>query len=259
MTTKKSLMLTGVYVCAALICAAYIQATMGLVPALQFVTVFTLEKMLSMDNLLVMAMIFKYFGLPHHQRARALTWGLIGAVVFRSALIIPGSYIVQHLTWLLYGFGAFLVYSGYKMVTEDGGDYNPDDSRIVSYLKRRAGPSGVFLGCVLAIELSDIMFAVDSIPASFGVSQDPFIILSANLFAVLGLRALYHAVANGIELLHGIEKYIGAILALVGLNVFINHLVVKIPEVYMLCAVFAILCAGVLACRPSHKKQGELQ
>lgn len=257
MNTRSSLLWTAFWIASAIVFATYIMVGYGTVPAMQFMTIFTLEKMLSMDNLLVIYMIFKYFGIPENQRARALTYGILGAVFFRTVLILSGVYIVEHLSWLLYGFAVFLIWSGYKMMSDADGDYNPEDSKVVSYIKRHTGTTGVFFGCIIAVELSDIMFAVDSIPASFGVSQDAFIILSANLFAVMGLRALYHAVANGIEVLHGIEKYIGLILALVGVNVFINHLWMKIPEAYMLSAVFAILCAGVLACRKPTNQEKE--
>jgi tellurite resistance protein TerC len=250
MTTKQSLLWTGFWIFLALLFSGYIYATQGLTSTVQYLTIFSLEKMLSMDNLLVIYLIFGYFGITDkRQQHRALTWGIIGAFVFRIGLIASGTYIVQQLTWLLYVFAAFLIYSGYKICfTEDDG-YDPNDSKIVSYIKQKAGKTGAFVGCIVAIELSDIMFAVDSIPASFSVSQDMFIILSANLFAIMGPRSLYHAVANGMEMFDGIERYIGIVLALVGASVFVSHLWVHIPETYLMAAVFSILGFGVFKCK----------
>lgn len=249
MTTKQSLLWTAFYVFAALLFSIYVYATHGISATAQYLTVFSLEKLLSMDNLLVMYIIFEFFGLTPVQQKKALSWGLFGALFFRWTLILSGTYIVNHLTWLLYLFAVFLIYSGYKMGTEEDGEYDPNESRIVSFLKNHTGQLGVFFACVIAIEISDIMFAVDSIPASFGVSQDSFVILSANLFAVLGLRSLYHAVANGIKMLSGIEVYIGAVLSLVGISVFVNHLWFKIPDAALMAAVFTILLRGFYACK----------
>lgn len=250
MTTKASLLWTAMWIMLAVAFSGYIYYDHGLAPTMQYLTIFSLEKMLSMDNLLVIYLIFGYFGITDSKlQQRALTYGIIGAFVFRFGLIASGTYIVQHLTWLLYVFAAFLIYTGYKICCEEDGEYDPNDSKIVSYIKRKAGPGGAFIGCILAIEVSDIMFAVDSIPASFSVSQDMFIILTANMFALMGLRSLYHAVANGIEMLHGIEKYIGVVLALVGLSVFVSHLWFHIPETYLMAAVFSILGFGVIKCK----------
>lgn len=256
MTTKRSLWMTLFWTLAALVFAyAIVYPNFGGNATMQFVTVFSLEKMLSMDNLLVMSLIFKYFGVTPRGQRRALTIGLTGAVVSRATLISGGVYFIDSLTWLLYGFAGFLLYSGYKMMTEEGDDYDPEESVVISFIRKNLGNLGLFVCCIVAVEVSDIMFAVDSIPASFGVSQNAFIIISANLFAVMGLRSLYHAVANGINLLHGIEKYIGAVLVLVGLNVFSNHFWIKVPEAYLMGAVFSILCAGVLACQPKQEKR----
>lgn len=232
-----------------------IYPNLGPVKTMQFLTVFSLEKLLSMDNLLVIFLIFGYFGIPKEKQAAALTYGLAGAVVFRTSIILSGVYVIEHLSWVLYIFATFLIYSGYKLITQDDEGFSPDESAMVTFLHRRAGKIGLFVSCIIAVELSDIMFAVDSIPASFGVTQNSFIILSANLFAVMGLRSLYHAVSNGIELVEGIEKYIGIVLAMVGANVFISHFWMKIPEMYLMGSVFMVLCSGVVACK--RKKEVE--
>lgn len=256
MTTKQSLLWTGFWISLAIIASVFIGFHFGIAKATQFIMVFTIEKLLSMDNLLVMFLIFKYFNIAKEQTATALTYGLIGSFILRTAIIVPGVYVVQHLAWLLYGFGAFLIYAGFKMLSSDDGGYEPEESKIVHGLRFKWFPwLSQFVCCIIAIELSDIIFAVDSIPASFGISQDTFIILSANLLAVLGLRSLYHAVSNGLEVLQGIEKYIGAILALVGVNVFISRLWVPIPDACLMATVFIILCIGVINCKRKSKNE----
>ncbi len=256
MKTSTSLILTGMWVgLAVAFSAMIIYPNFGPEKTMQFITVFSLEKLLSMDNLLVMSMIFGYFGIPKEKQSSALNWGLFGAVFFRSTIILSGGYIVNSLSWVLYIFAAFLIYAGYGMLSEDDGNYNPEESNVVNFVKRHFGRFGVFIACIVAIEISDILFAVDSIPASFGVSQDTFVILSANLFAVLGLRSLYHAVENGMSALSGIEKYVGAILMLVGANVLLEHFF-KVPEGFLMGLVFSILCFGIYKCKTT-KKEGE--
>lgn len=258
MTTKKSLYLTLFWTALAGLFAAFVvYPNLGTVGTMQFVTVFSLEKLLSMDNLLVMYMIFAYFGIKKEQQARALWLGLAGAFLFRTLIISSGAYVVNHLSWVLYGFAAFLLYSGCGMLTEADGDYVPADSKIVMYIKNRFGHLGIFICAIAAVEISDIVFAVDSIPASFGVTQNSFIILTANLFAVLGLRSLYHAVSNGLEVLHGIEKYIGGVLCLVGINVFVTRLLVSVPETYLMIACASVLATGILICNQKNKKEAK--
>lgn len=250
MTTSKSLIWTGIWTGLAIAVSVIIGIHAGSGKATQFLMVFSIEKLLSMDNLLVMFMIFKYFNIAWDKTASALTYGLLGAIVFRSALIVPGAYIIQHLTWLLYAFGSFLIYAGCKMFSGEDGEYNSDESKIVHGLRWTWFPQiSQFVCCIIAIEISDIIFAVDSIPASFGITQDPLIVLPANLLAVLGLRSLYHAVSNGLAVLQGMERYIGAILALVGANVFVSRLWVHIPDACLMAAVFSILCIGVFNCK----------
>lgn len=249
MTTKQSLYWTGFYILCAMAFACFVYSTRGAVQSAEFLTVFSLEKLLSMDNLLVIFIIFGYFGIPKEEQGKALTYGLAGAVVFRTSIILSGVYVIEHLSWILYAFAIFLIYSGYKIITQEDEGFSPEESAIVTFIHRRAGKLGLFVSCIIAVELSDIMFAVDSIPASFGVTQNSFIILTANLFAVLGLRSLYHAVSNGIEIVEGIEKYIGIVLAMVGVNVFVSHFWMKIPEMYLMGSVFLVLCFGVVACK----------
>lgn len=256
MTTKKSLLMTVFWTAlAGLFATVIVYPTWGAAGTIQFVTVFSLEKLLSMDNLLVMFLIFGYFGIKKEDQSKALWLGLAGAIIFRMLIISSGVYVISHLSWLLYGFAAFLLYSGFGMMFEKDGEYNPAGSKAVTFIKSNFGTLGLFVSCILAVEVSDIIFAIDSIPASFGVTQNPYIILSANLFAVLGLRSLYHAVANGLEVLHGIEKYIGGVLCLVGINVFVTRLLVSVPEMYLMIACAFVLVMGALICKRNNNKK----
>ncbi len=253
-SVRKSLIMTVFYIGTAIMFSMFVYQNHGFDLTMEYLTVFALEKMLSMDNLLVIFMIFGYFGISKIDQHKALLWGILGAVIFRLSIILSGVYIVEKMAWLLYIFAAFLIYSGYKIMTSEDDAYDPNKSALVSFLKNKFGKSGAFIGAIIAVELSDIMFAVDSIPASFSVSQNGFIILTANLFAVLGLRSLYHAVAHGIDLFKGIEKYIGAVLVFVGASVFSNHFGFIIPEFVIMGSVFAILGTGAFLCR--EKKYG---
>ncbi len=252
-TVKKSISMTVFYIGAALCFSVFVFQRYGLDVTMEYLTVFALEKMLSMDNLLVIFMIFSYFGISKAEQHKALLLGILGAIVFRMSLILSGVYIVERMTWILYIFAAFLIYSGYKIMTGEEDGYDPEQSKIVSFLKNKFGKSGAFIGAVIAVEVSDIMFAVDSIPAAFSVTQNSFAILTANLFAVLGLRSLYHAIAHGIEMFNGIEKYIGAVLVLVGMSVFSNHFLIHIPETVLMGAVFFVLGMGIAMCRKGCK------
>lgn len=256
MTTKKSLLMTLFWTAlAAIFAAAVIYPTWGTAGTIQFVTVFSLEKLLSMDNLLVIFLIFGYFKIDKKQQAIALWMGIIGAFFFRTTIITSGAFVLSHMSWLLYLFAAFLIYSGFKIIKTDDDGFDADDSGIIMWCTNNLGDYSKLLAAIVAIELCDIMFAVDSIPASFGVTQNPYIILSANLFAVLGLRSLYHAVANGLEVLHGIEKYIGGVLCLVGINVFVTRLLVSVPEMYLLIACASVLVTGALICKRHNNKK----
>ena len=250
-SVRKSLSMAGGYVVVALIFAAGILHLKGVEAASQFTTIFFLEQMLSIDNLLVISLIFGFFGISKRQQHTALLFGIIGAIVFRTAAILLGVALIEKLTWLLFVFAAFLIWSGIQIMRGDDGDFDPEEKAIVRWIKRTFGPSSMFLAAVLAIELSDIMFAVDSITASFSISRDAEIILAANLFAVAGLRSLYHAVAYGLSMVGGLERYIGAVLVLLGAEVFLDHFVLHVPSWATMAAVFGILALGVVVSRRS--------
>lgn len=246
-TVKRSLSMTVFYMAISVLFSGYVYyAHGGIQPASQYLTIYGLEQMLSVDNLLVISLIFSYFGISPKKQHTALLYGIVGALFFRGLFILSGGWLLQKVEWLLFVFAAFLLYSGIQILRGGDSSFDPDQRKLIRFLKKHVGASSTFIAAIIAIELSDIMFAVDSIPASFSVSKDSFVILTANLFAVMGLRSLYHAVAHGISLLDGIEKYIGIVLMFLGAEIFFNRMVFEIPSYVTMAVVFGTLVIGVI-------------
>lgn len=215
--------------------AACIYALMGAVPAVEFLSAYITEKMLSVDNLFVILLLFTYFKLEDKYFHRILFWGILGAVLLRGFFIGLGSVMVSHFHWLLYIFGAFLAYTGIKLFK--GGDDDEVDfekNRVLLWCKKHlrlaTGEHGgqftiktgglryftmMFLVLVL-VETTDILFAFDSIPAVFSISQDPFIIFTSNIFAVMGLRALFFLVESILTRFHLLQKALAFVLVFIG-------------------------------------------
>ena len=237
-TVRRSLLMAGVYVLAALVYAGSVYVHQRAAATSQFLTIFSLEQLLSVDNLLVISLIFGYFKIPKEKQHSALLYGIVGAIAFRTMAIFAGTALLARLIWLLYGFAGFLIWSGYQLMQGDDEGFDPAEKKLVQIIRNRFGARSLFLAAVLAIEFSDIMFAVDSIPASFSISRDPAIILSANLLAVAGLRSLYHAVSQGLSMVAGLEKYIGLVLIMLGGFVFVDHFAIPVPSWFTMAAVF---------------------
>jgi tellurite resistance protein TerC len=247
--------------------------------AMEFLTGYLIEKSLSMDNLFVFLMLFSFFGIERKYQHEVLFWGIFGALVLRSVFIFAGAAMVERFEWVLGLFGLFLLYTGGKMFTHDENQQgNPGNNFIVRLFKqffpvtdqmhgekffvnRKATPLFIAL---LVIETTDVAFAVDSIPAVFSVSRDPFIVLTSNIFAILGLRALYFALAAisryftylkyglgiilifvGIKMLLAMNEYINALGSLMGLSINVPHIVVPTP--ISLAVIFGILLLSMLA------------
>lgn len=210
--------------------------------AIEYLTGYIIELTLSIDNIFVIAMIFKSFKIPKMYQHRVLFWGIIGALIFRGLMIVFGVVLIQKFTWTTYIFGAFLIYTAIKMVfTDDEHVYDPKKSivyRVVRklmpvtatldgqrfFIKKRgliiATP--LFLALVL-VEFTDVLFALDSIPAILGITTDPFIVFTSNIFAVLGLRSMYFFVANMLDSFHYLKYSLTVILTYVGLKLILAH------------------------------------
>ena len=245
-TLRRSLLMAGGYVLAALVYAGSIYLRQGASATSQFLTIFSLEQLLSVDNLLVISLIFGYFKIVKEKQHTALLYGIVGAIAFRAIAIYAGTALIERLTWLLYGFAGFLIWSGYQIMQGDEDGFDPAEKKLVQFIRKRFGSRSLFLAAIIAIEFSDIMFAVDSIPASFSISRDPGTILSANLLAVAGLRSLYHAVSQGLSMVAGLEKHIGLVLMMLGGFVFVDHFLMPVPSWFTMASVFTTLSIGVL-------------
>jgi tellurite resistance protein TerC len=203
---------------------------------LEFLTGYVIELSLSVDNLFVFLLIFSYFKVPAKYQHRVLFWGVLGALVMRMTMIAIGATLVERFHWILYIFGAFLIYTGFKMLRQDEGQANPEDNPIVRFTTRlipitrhyegekfftvvNGKRMGTLLLLVLVIvEVSDLVFAVDSIPAIFGITTNPFIVYTSNVFAILGLRSLYFLLAGVVEKFHYLKVGLAVVLMFVGVK-----------------------------------------
>ncbi len=234
-TTKSAILQSLFWVTISLGFAACVWALLGHEPAIEFVSAYVTEKMLSVDNLFVILLLFGFFRLEERYFHRVLFWGILGAVVLRGLFIGLGSVAISHFHWILYFFGAFLVYTGIKLF-RGGEDEEPDfeENRILNWCREHlpfttADHNGhftlkeggktrltlLFMVLVL-VETTDILFAFDSIPAVFSISQNPFIVFTSNIFAVMGLRALFFLVESILTKFHLLQKGLSFVLVFIG-------------------------------------------
>lgn len=230
----------------------------------QFLLGYLLEKSLSVDNIFVIAMIFSFFRVPLALQHRVLFWGILGAVVLRGVMIFLGVVLINRFEWITYLFGAFLIYTAARMMVLRHETLEPADSALVKLAKRwvpftdqyhgshffaqidgRRVATPLFLALIL-VESSDVMFAVDSIPAIFAVTREPFIIFTSNVFAILGLRSLYFVLASYMEKFRYLKSALVFVLAYVGVKMILgNHY--HIPEAISMGVILGILAVGILA------------
>jgi tellurite resistance protein TerC len=228
--------------------------------AMEFLTGYLIEKSLAVDNIFVFLMIFTYFAVPPAYQKRVLMIGIVGAIVLRTVMILVGSWLISHFHWVLYVFGAFLVLTGIKMWWAAGQEPNLEDNPALKLLKRVIPVSRNFDGekfftlengkriatplllVVALVGITDVIFAVDSIPAIFAITTDPFIVLTSNIFAILGLRAMYFLLQAVAAKFHLLSYGLAVILVFIGTKMMLID-VFKIPVLYSLGAVVAILAA----------------
>ncbi|MCH1988233.1 TerC family protein [Achromobacter xylosoxidans] len=267
---RESLLLSAGYISAALLFGGWVWWQMGPASGMAYYTGFLIEKSLSLDNVFVIALIFSFFAIPRQFQHRVLFWGILGVIVLRAIMIGLGAALVSNFGWLMYLFGAFLVFTGIKMWMI--ADQEPDiaTNPILKFLKRRMrvtdGLRGnafwvrepdaatgktvrwatpLFLALVL-IEFVDLLFAVDSVPAIFAITTDPFIVYTSNIFAILGLRALYFALAAIIHRFHYLKYALSLVLVFIGTKIFLVGFIGKIPAVVSLSVTFGLIGGGVL-------------
>ncbi len=236
----------------------------GTEPAIQFLTGYVLEKSLSVDNLFVFLLIFSYFSVPKAFQHKILFWGIIGALGMRALFIGLGVALIQQLHWVLYVFGAILIISGFKLFFEDKKEINPDKNWILRLFKRFVPittdiSSGRFFTCkngrwlatpllavLLVVETTDIIFAVDSIPAVLAISRDPFIVYTSNVFAILGLRALYGVLSGVMGMFRFLHYGLGGVLMFVGFKMVVEPFL-DVPILVSLGVIFAMISLSVAA------------
>ncbi len=209
--------------------------------ALEFLTGYLIEESLSVDNLFVFIMIFAFFGVKAKFQHKVLFWGIIGAIVLRAIFIFAGVALIEKFHWIIYVFGGFLVFTGIKMAFQDGDEINPEKNPVIKIARRifpvvTDAPEGHFFVkkaakfavtplfiVLLVVETTDVIFALDSIPAVLSISRDPFIVYTSNVFAILGLRALFFALSGAMKVFHLLKYGLAIILSFVGVKMMISH------------------------------------
>ncbi|KAE9529480.1 TerC family protein [Testudinibacter aquarius] len=234
---------------------------------MEFLTGYVLEKSLSVDNLFVFLMIFSYFKVPPQYQHKVLLYGVLGAIIMRTVMIGIGAILIREYEWILYIFGAFLIYSGFKIFTakDEGDGEDLAKNALLNWLRRRLPLSQHFNGekfltiengkrlftplvlVLIMVELSDVVFAVDSIPAVFAVTTDPFIVLTSNIFAILGLRAMYFVLADIADRFVYLKYGLAVILIFIGAKMLLVMAGIHIPIALSMAMVFMILIVSILA------------
>jgi tellurite resistance protein TerC len=236
----------------------------GTQKGLEWFTGYVLEKSLSVDNLFVFVLVFQSFQVDLRNQHRVLFWGVLGALILRAAMILAGTALLNRFEWMMYVFGAFLVYTGLKMLLVKEAEADPTQNPLVKAFRRfvpydehggherfwvwREGRryATPMLLVILTIEVTDLVFAVDSIPAVLAVSRDPFVVYTSNIFAVMGLRSLYFLLAKMMDRFHRLKTGLAVVLAFVGVKMCMAEWV-KIPVQYSLLVIAAVLAGSMVA------------
>ena len=267
---KESLTLYGFYVCIALAFGGWVWWQRGAEAGLEFYPVYLLEQSLAMDNMFVIATIFGFLAIPRIYQHRVLFWGILGVILFRAVLIGLGAALVNEFNWILFGFGAFLVFTGIRMFSHKDEEPNLEENKVYQFISKRfrvtkalngrnftvkqpdpkTGKMVIWLTplavALIMVEVVDLVFAVDSVPAVFAVTQDTFIVYTSNIFAILGLRSLYFALAAAMNRFRYLQVSLAIILVLVGIKIFLVPLHIHIDTLLSLLVTLSILAGGVI-------------
>ncbi len=267
---KESLFLSAGYILVALLFGTWIWLMLGSEPGINYMTGFFVEKSLSLDNIFVISLIFSYFAVPRIYQHRVLFWGILGVIILRGLMIALGAALVNEFGWILYIFGGFLIVTGLKMMFVSGKEPDLADNMMLKFLKNHIPVTDKLHGerftvtvhnpengktrlmatplllALVMVECADIVFAVDSIPAIFAITTDPFIVYTSNIFAILGLRALYFALASMVARFIYLKYALAAVLVFIGGKIFWNHFVGKIDPVFSLAVTLLLLAGGVV-------------
>lgn len=271
---KEAVIWSGIFILVALVFNVFVYIWYDHEKAFQFLTAYVVEKSLSVDNIFVFLMIFTYFRVPPKYEHRVLFLGILGAIVMRAFFIFAGITLIQMFHWILYVFGVFLIFTGIKMALKSDEEIHPEKNVILKLFRKfvpvtqdyreghffvreakRLAATPLFV-VLIAIETTDLIFAVDSIPAVLAISNDPFIVYTSNIFAILGLRALYFAVAGFMKLFGYLHYGLSLILIFIGIKMLLPE-EYKIPVPIVLGIIMFILLAAVLASVWFPKKENK--
>jgi tellurite resistance protein TerC len=269
-SVKEAAAWSSVWIALSLGFAGVIYRISGAQPALQFVTGYVIEYSLSVDNIFVIVLIFAYFRIAEKHQHRVLFWGIIGALVMRGSMIAAGAFLIERFHWIMYVFGAFLIFTGIRMAMQDEADIEPESNPVLRLVRRlvpvtpdfrdqrffvlepahrgespRLLATPLFIVLVL-VETTDLIFAVDSIPAIFAVTRDPFLVYTSNVCAILGLRSLYFLLAGVIHKFHFLKLGLAVVLTFVGVKMLLGS-VYEIPIFISLLVIALILAISIAA------------
>ena len=280
---RESLLLSGFYIALGLAFGGFVWWQLGAQSGVEYLTGFVVEKSLAMDNVFVIAMIFGYLAIPRHLQHRVLFWGILGVIVLRAIMIGLGATLVSEYGWILYIFAAFLIFTGIRMLMIGHEETDLSQSPVLLFMKKRFRVTETLQGdrffvrqvdpatgrmerymtplflALVMIEIADVIFAVDSVPAIFAITTDPYIVYTSNIFAILGLRALYFALAAIIHRFAYLKQALAVLLVFIGSKIFLADLLGwdKFPAEWSLSITAVILASGIAyslwrTARPQH-------
>ena len=262
-TFRRALMWSGMWIAMAAIFALLLSVWQGHAAGLEFVTGYVIELSLSVDNLFIFLLIFQYFRVPAEHQHRVLFWGVLGALVMRAVFILAGVGLIHKFHWIIYCFGALLLYSGIKLARERSPEVNPEKNPVLRVLRSLVPVTDDYEGgkffvrrpelfatpllvVLLVIETTDVIFAVDSIPAILAITLNAFVVYSSNVFAILGLRSMYFALVGMIKMFQYLHYGLAVVLMFVGGKMLVSHYF-KIPTLWALVTVAGVLLISVMA------------
>jgi tellurite resistance protein TerC len=262
-TFRRALMWSGMWIAMAAIFALLLSVWQGHAAGLEFVTGYVIELSLSVDNLFIFLLIFQYFRVPAEHQHRVLFWGVLGALVMRAVFILAGVGLIHKFHWIIYCFGALLLYSGIKLARERSPELNPEKNPVLRVLRSLVPVTDDYEGgkffvrrpelfatpllvVLLVIETTDVIFAVDSIPAILAITLNAFVVYSSNVFAILGLRSMYFALVGMIKMFQYLHYGLAVVLMFVGAKMLVSHYF-KIPTLWALVTVAGVLLISVMA------------
>ena len=276
--TREAAVWSAVWVALAVLFGIGVYTIVGRDAGLEYFAGYLIEKALSVDNIFVFVLIFGYFHVPARYQHRVLFWGILGALLMRGAMIGAGVYLIQHFHWVIYIFGAFLVFTGIRMALQQDQGFVPEANPAIRLVRRLIRVTGVYHGqkffvreeiggrlrlaatplfiVLVFVETTDLIFAIDSIPAIFAITEEPFIVYSSNVFAILGLRAMYFLLAGVIHRFHYLKLGLSVVLVFVGLKMLLTD-IYNVPIGGSLGMIALVLAASTTASLLWPREQGD--